>query len=702
MSRVICVLGMHRSGTSMVSRLLNFLGIDLGPEETLRQADRFNPTGFWEQQRFIDFNDEILRRLGGTWRRLPRREAGWESSAEFNDLFAEASRFVSEKFAGRVCWGWKDPRTCLTLPFWQRVVPDLKYIVCLRNPVDVAHSLEHTMRFKKGGLLWLHYVSSSLMHTAGRERLFVFYEDCLSRLDEQMARLAGFVSLSSHRQNPVSEDRSVGFVDPRLEHYRTSPPAVLQERRLSFASKALYAALRMSVPGDASEADITPHLRDMIDALAYRSVEAHYRLLGIQARTSKQTMEIENATRLATHRETERARQQANLEQQLAVERVAREQSAAEGQRADGERRAEIAMLKTELEKREIALRRLRRRLRSRVEPADPDIERQLISLVKQIKARRVGSRRHKSPRKLKKPLDYTALVARIQLLAKAKLPSGSNALVLSKGDEQLVRLGPAVGRHFPYDQAGDYSGFHPKDSEAAIGALEAARADGAEFLIVPQTALWWLEHYEQFKNHLDQRYRLHWDDKVVCLIYDLRAGRSSVPHDASSLQAELGNEVRRNARGTFDVENGSGADQLADVVRGLLPDGAGVLVASRGDERLIRLCGGRHFPQGPDGDYVPPRDTATTIAQLETLAVAGAEYLVVPRSQFDWLEQDMRLTGYLRTHHRQIAVQPNVCTIFALRPKRRTTRSPVRRESSSNGTNAARRNVKASLGRKG
>ncbi|MEX0585828.1 MAG: hypothetical protein WD176_04250, partial [Pirellulales bacterium] len=76
--RIICVLGMHRSGTSLVTRLLNLLGVDLGVSAALRPADRFNPTGYWEHQAFIDINDELLRRLGGSWRQIPRLlSPGW-------------------------------------------------------------------------------------------------------------------------------------------------------------------------------------------------------------------------------------------------------------------------------------------------------------------------------------------------------------------------------------------------------------------------------------------------------------------------------------------------------------------------------------------------------------------------------------------------------------------------------------------------
>lgn len=75
MARAVCVLGMHRSGTSLITRVLNLLGVYLGPEEHLITANADNPKGFWEHDLFKRRNDEILERLGGTWHdSLPYRE----------------------------------------------------------------------------------------------------------------------------------------------------------------------------------------------------------------------------------------------------------------------------------------------------------------------------------------------------------------------------------------------------------------------------------------------------------------------------------------------------------------------------------------------------------------------------------------------------------------------------------------------------
>ena len=166
--RIVCVLGMHRSGTSLLTRLLNLLGVDLGPEEHLMAPNEYNSKGYWEHQPLTDLNDELLLRLGGSWHEPPIFFPGWESAPTLSDLRQRARALIREDFAAAELWGWKDPRMCLTLPFWQRLLPAMEYVICFRNPVDVARPLHHRdgCSFEKGVHLWLMHVKSALDHTA--------------------------------------------------------------------------------------------------------------------------------------------------------------------------------------------------------------------------------------------------------------------------------------------------------------------------------------------------------------------------------------------------------------------------------------------------------------------------------------------------------------------------------------------------------
>jgi glycosyltransferase involved in cell wall biosynthesis len=113
------------------------------------------------------------------------------------------------------------------------------------------------------------------------------------------------------------------------------------------------------------------------------------------------------------------------------------------------------------------------------------------------------------SERRSRKPNpEYEGLVGRLQKLIRSATSPGDTVLVISKGDEALVNLPERRGWHFPQRDDGVYAGYYPNDSAAAIGHLEVLRAKGGQFLLIPQTALWWLDHYKDFGQHLDKSYR--------------------------------------------------------------------------------------------------------------------------------------------------------------------------------------------------
>jgi hypothetical protein len=100
-------------------------------------------------------------------------------------------------------------------------------------------------------------------------------------------------------------------------------------------------------------------------------------------------------------------------------------------------------------------------------------------------------------------------------------LPLGTTALVVSKGDEELVKLEGRTAWHFPRHESGVYAGHYPANSAEAIRHLEALRGLGARYLLFPSTAFWWLVHYEGLRHHLDQHYPRVMSDSH-CLIYRL------------------------------------------------------------------------------------------------------------------------------------------------------------------------------------
>jgi hypothetical protein len=200
--------------------MVHLLGAVVGPENKLVQPADDNPRGFWEHHPIVELNIEILDRLGGTGMTPPLFPRGWETSPALDDLRQRAQTALSG-FAEADMWTWKDPRTCLTLPFWQALLPPIRYVVCMRNPAAVAASLNkrNRIRFDRGVYLWLVYLSSALDNSKGEPRHFVFYDALVADPVTELRRLADFMGVPDRARDPETLEAASTFVDSGLRHH---------------------------------------------------------------------------------------------------------------------------------------------------------------------------------------------------------------------------------------------------------------------------------------------------------------------------------------------------------------------------------------------------------------------------------------------------------------------------------------------------
>jgi GT2 family glycosyltransferase len=116
----------------------------------------------------------------------------------------------------------------------------------------------------------------------------------------------------------------------------------------------------------------------------------------------------------------------------------------------------------------------------------------------------------------------YRELTERVRRGVAAAVPAGSTVLMVSRGDDELLRVDGRRMLHFPRADDGAYAGHHPADSREAIALLEAERAAGATHIVLPGTGMWWLDHYEGFRRHLDDSYSRLVSNAQTCVIFDL------------------------------------------------------------------------------------------------------------------------------------------------------------------------------------
>jgi hypothetical protein len=245
------ILGTGRSGTSMVARMLNLCRLYMGEQEGLwdaRYSLSMNPTGFWEQAEIHELMDRLFHHFSGTWESPPMLPDGWEYSAEIEPFYCEAKEMVARIFKGHDCWAWKLPMATPIIAFWQRVIPNLKFIVCVRNPLDFAQSLGQHASVSRSHLfaMWQYYNYYILTASRPEDRIVTFYEDYFPCYQAGLAPVLDFVGLPHPASGDHTDQSITRFYDPNLKHYTSALEDVLIDDEVPYVTRQLYLELLSS------------------------------------------------------------------------------------------------------------------------------------------------------------------------------------------------------------------------------------------------------------------------------------------------------------------------------------------------------------------------------------------------------------------------------------------------------------------------
>jgi hypothetical protein len=189
----LLLVGVHRSGTSALTRILNLLGYDL--PGTLLGANDSNPLGHWESSEINRFNDEVLKLAGTHWRRLESVNRDWYASPRFDEMQKKALELLKLEYGSSTMFVLKDPRVSILLPFWLRTLEDFgadaRIISLIRNPAEVAASLQARNGYHPlfGEIMWLRYVLDAEADCRGRDRVHLTYDMLLSDWRRSVERI---------------------------------------------------------------------------------------------------------------------------------------------------------------------------------------------------------------------------------------------------------------------------------------------------------------------------------------------------------------------------------------------------------------------------------------------------------------------------------------------------------------------------------
>ena len=266
-SHPIIVLGVERSGTSVVAEMVHKWGAYAGPSEKLHEADVHAPRGYWEYLPLWDLLAELGDfDTGATWWDRDFQERIQKKAAD--PVYRKKASELMGKMHKEGPWFWKDPALSHFLPFWKQMWGDAIYIITVRNPLDTAKSwqkfimpsnVEVCISFVAMNLLrWQRMMTLILQHTEdARHRLFLGYEEIIHNPRAQAEKLANFLNAKyGKRVSPIQA--MVDAVEPQLWRndcgipFKDVPEATLKQ-------KALYTFARQKIDNPFEPFDIAKY-----------------------------------------------------------------------------------------------------------------------------------------------------------------------------------------------------------------------------------------------------------------------------------------------------------------------------------------------------------------------------------------------------------------------------------------------------------
>ena len=234
----VIVLGMHRSGTSALTRVLNLLGCDL-PKTLMKASQNDNDLGFWESQKICDFNEKVLASAGSCWDDWLAFNPGWFFSPKIDEFREEAQRLIDEEFGASRFFVLKDPRICRIAPFWIQTLEAAgilpRIIISIRNPLEVGESLQSRNGIEPtlSHLIWLRHVLDAEFQTRGMTRFFSSYDGLMKNWTQLAEGAAETLKLSWPRLSDKSVEEIEAFLSEKYHRQRIASENIIENPRIS-------------------------------------------------------------------------------------------------------------------------------------------------------------------------------------------------------------------------------------------------------------------------------------------------------------------------------------------------------------------------------------------------------------------------------------------------------------------------------------
>jgi len=252
------ILGMHRSGTSVMARMCNLLGYDLGQDLLLPRDD--NESGFWENAAFVHIHEKMLDELCVDWSDYIPLEDNWDQQPGLSKLKQDLVSACEAQFTEGNHWCIKDPRISRLFPVWLSICQDLdlapRVILMFRHPAAVAASVNRRNKIphQDALLAWLAYTLDSIEYSDGSLRTFVSFESLQSDWRGVAEETLNDLGLQRTVSLDEIKEEMDSFFDFSLIHHDADISLQADDEIRSWCSD-LFGALKLAESGELSKAE---------------------------------------------------------------------------------------------------------------------------------------------------------------------------------------------------------------------------------------------------------------------------------------------------------------------------------------------------------------------------------------------------------------------------------------------------------------
>jgi len=244
----LLVVGMHRSGTSAVTKTISLLGADL-PRNLMPAHTEFNAAGYWESQDVVGFNDHLLMAAGSGWDDVLSIELAKLAPDILEKYQLDAKKILDRDFKGCGCFVLKDPRVGRLLRFWIPVVEahaaSPRVIIPVRHPLEVAASLQRREGFSedKSIYLWLRHMVDAIRDSRNVPRAILLFDELMQDWRSTIDRLGTDINVVWPKKLNDVAPMVEQFLDPGLRHHTYNRARSMSESVVNHLAAELYVAL---------------------------------------------------------------------------------------------------------------------------------------------------------------------------------------------------------------------------------------------------------------------------------------------------------------------------------------------------------------------------------------------------------------------------------------------------------------------------